>query len=319
MMVPDARSAVGERELPSVVLTRDLLKLGFTDRAIARMVRSGEWIRVRHGAYANASAWADLDAAGRHRVTARAVLRQARTGVVLSHTSAALEFGAPDWGLDLSNIHVSRTDGKAGRAEAGVRQHSGLIQDGDLVRLGSLQVMSATRAALELTTIAGTEESLCVVNHLLHSGHTSQEGLHQRYESMERWPNSLKTDLVLRLADPRIESVGETRTYFACFREGLPMPQCQFEIKDNAGRVIARVDFAWPEFGVFLEFDGKVKYEKLLRQGERASDVVFREKRREERICRLTGWRCIRVSWEDVENPQRLAAIIRGALFPPAA
>ena len=34
--------------------------------------------------------------------------------------------------------------------------------------------------------------------------------------------------------------------------------------------MIHRVDLAWPEYGVFLEFDGRVKYEKYLREGERA-------------------------------------------------
>ena len=48
------------------------------------------------------------------------------------------------------------------------------------------------------------------------------------------------------------------------------MPEPQYEIKDDRGVVIGRVDFAWPELGVFLEFDGKVKYEKLLKPGERA-------------------------------------------------
>ena len=53
--------------------------------------------------------------------------------------------------------------------------------------------------------------------------------------------------------------------------------------------------------------------------GERASDVVIREKRREELVCRLTGWRCIRITWADLDDPARLAALIREALFPSAA
>ena len=68
-----------------------------------------------------------------------------------------------------------------------------------------------------------------------------------------------------------------------------------------------------------MEFDGRVKYEALLRPGERASDVVFREKRREERICRLTGWRCIRIAWADLDRPASTATMIRDALFPPSA
>ena len=46
------------------------------------------------------------------------------------------------------------------------------------------------------------------------------------------------------------------------------------------------MDFAWPEFGVFLEFDGKEKYTKYLKEGESVVDAVLREKKREELICR---------------------------------
>lgn len=94
------------------------------------------------------------------------------------------------------------------------------------------------------------------------------------------------------------------------------MPEPQYEIKDANGRVVARVDFAWPELGVFLEFDGMVKYQKPLREGETASDVVVREKQRQDLICRLTGWRCIRIVWADLAHPERTAALIRSVLFP---
>ena len=55
------------------------------------------------------------------------------------------------------------------------------------------------------------------------------------------------------------------------------------------------------------------KYEALLKPGESASDVVIREKRREERIVELTGWLCIRVTWSDLENPEALLGRIRKA------
>ena len=72
---------------------------------------------------------------------------------------------------------------------------------------------------------------------------------------------------------------------------------------------MARVDFAWPELGVFVEFDGKVKYEALLKPGRVSRRMwSIREKRREERIVELTGWTCIRVTWSDLENPEALLA-----------
>jgi hypothetical protein len=299
-----------------VVLRRELLASGETDLSIRRMLRDGEIVRIRRGAYVAAGVWDTLDEDGRFGLKGRAVLRQARTPVVLSHTSGLPEYEAPTWGFDLSEVHVTRTDGLGGRREAGVRQHCGEMHPGDLVVMNGVPVMNPARITLETTTLGNPEASLCVANHMLHVGLTTLKKLNIQYVEMQAWPDTLPAEIVLRLADPRIESVGETRVFFCCYRHSLPMPEPQFEIRDASGRIVARVDFAWPELGVFLEFDGRIKYEKLLREGERASDVVLRERAREAMICRVTGWRCIRVTWDELANPRRLAARIRAELFP---
>lgn len=316
MMKPPPTRAPDDPRSSRVILRRELLAEGYDDRAIARLVSRGVLARVRHGAYCDATVWRGLDDAGRHAVRSRAVLRQAKAPLVLSHVSGLLEYGVPTWGLDLSTVHVTRLDRRAGRNEAGVHQHCGVVTADDLVEVNDIAVMAATRLAFETTTIADAEVSLAVVNHLLHAGFTTTEALDQAASKYRHWPHSLATNLVLRLCDRRIESVGESRSFMLCFRQGLPMPVPQFEVFDSSGRLVGRVDFAWPELGVFLEFDGKAKYEKYLKQGERPSDVVIREKRREERICRITGWRCIRLTWADLEHPARTAAHVRSVLFP---
>jgi hypothetical protein len=58
--------------------------------------------------------WADLSPNGRYAVLCRAALRQARTDVALSHISAANEYGAPMWDLDMTQVHLTRTDHRAG-------------------------------------------------------------------------------------------------------------------------------------------------------------------------------------------------------------
>lgn len=78
--------------------------------------------------------------------------------------------------------------------------------------------------------------------------------------------------------------------------------------------MFARVDFAWVELGVFLEFDGKIKYERYRREGETLEQFLMREKAREERICQLTGWVCIRITWAQLAAPQQLAGRIRRIL-----
>lgn len=319
MKIPPTNRPADDPRNGPVILRRELLAEVGSSRAVSRLIRQRGLVRVRTGAYVAPEVWRGCDQDGRFGLLGRAVLRQARTPVVLSHTSALAEYDAPLWGFDLTVAHATRTDGLAGRAGPDVRQHSGRMAPGDLVVLNGVPVMNPARAALESVTLGNVEASLCVTNYLLHCGLTTEKLLNTQYVGMENWPDTLSTELVLRLADKRIESIGETRTFFCCFRHGLPCPIPQYEIRDASGRVIARVDFAWPELGVFLEFDGLVKYEKLLRVGERASDVVIRERDRERDICRVTGWRCVRVVWAELADPARLAARLRAELFPVAS
>lgn len=299
----------------SVFLRSDALAAGYSQREITSLVRDGHWHRVRRGAYVAGEVWRAADESARHALLARAVLKQGRTKMVLSHASALPNYDAPLWGLRLDTVHVTRRDQRSGRHEAGVRQHQGVLRDDDVIVIGGTELTSPTRTAIDITTEASTESSLCVVNHLLHEGHTTLADVVARYETMQRNPFTLHTDLVLRLADHRIESVGETRTFFLCWRHGLPAPVPQYAVRDASGHEFARLDFAWPELGVWLEFDGKAKYSRHARPGEDAADVVFREKKREDRIRELTGWRCIRLTWADLASPERTAARIRAVLL----
>jgi hypothetical protein len=310
------RSLIAEH---GVFTRKEALAAGYHDHAIEGLVRSGAWVRVRRGAYVFGDGWAWLSDNERYAILCRAAVRQARTHVILSHTSSAGDYGAPLWECDLSTVHLTRSDERAGRAEAGIVQHRGVLAEGDTVERNGLEVMSATRTALELTLLLDVEHALVEIDYLLHQGLTTVEDLRARYESMAHWPRSLATDLVLRLADGRSESVGETRSRFLCWAQHLPAPIPNYPIHDERGVEIARVDLAWPHLGVFLEFDGELKYRAHRRDGESIVDCVLREKQRESRICEITGWRCIRIVWADLYKPAETASRIRKLFLRPAA
>ena len=61
------------------------------------------------------------------------------------------------------------------------------------------------------------------------------------------------------------------------------------------------------------EFDGRIKYGRLLRPGEEPGDAVFAEKRREDAI-RDELWGVVRWAWSDLHVPHRFAARVRRAL-----
>lgn len=305
--------------LTPIGLRRDLVRSGHTDRSLARAVQAGRLARPRRGAYVDGALWHQLDAEQRYALTCRAAYRQAVAGVILSHVSAVPFHDGPLIGSDLSEVHLTREDGLSGRRESGVRRHCGRLLDGDVVETHDLLVMSALRATLEVAMAGTVESGLVVANHFLHRGDFSPADLAARYEaSMGHWPDSLNVDLVLRLADPRIESPGETRTAYFFFRRSLPKPIPQFDVIVD-GKVLARLDFALPELGIWFEFDGRVKYERYLRPGESAVDAVLREKRREEMITEITGWRCLRITWADLADPVALELRIRRFIASVAA
>jgi hypothetical protein len=143
---------------------------------------------------------------------------------VLSHTSAALVHGVDVWDLDLGSVHLTRQDQKGGRREAGVVQHRGVLAPEDLTTVNARSVTSPVRTALDVTTITDVQRGLVVVASFLHKGLATKEELEWRARDLTHVPGSLTTDLVLRLADRRLDGPGEARTYYGFWLEGLRPP-----------------------------------------------------------------------------------------------
>lgn len=298
-----------------VRLRSELIASGLTDNQIRRLVRAHVLHRVRYGAYVTNSVWLESDSEQRHRILSRAVLRTAHESTALTHVSSLVERRIPLWGLPLDVVHTTRVKPeRAGRRARDWIPHRGVLDESQVEDLNGVRISSAVRSAMEVTTIAGVEASLVAVNGLLRAKAMTLEVFAEEVERCRYWPGSLTSDLVLRLADPRLESVGEDRFSYLAYAQGLPKPTPQVMIYEEDGKLFARVDFAWPELEVFLEFDGKVKYERYRREGETLDEFLIREKIREERICQLTGWVCIRITWADLARPELLAARIRRML-----
>jgi hypothetical protein len=283
------------------------LELGYDDKAIRRALRSRLWVRLRRGAYTFSDLWSVSDEVEQHLTRARAVLRRMEGRVALSHVSAALQHGLDVWGVDLSQVHVTRLDGGAGRTEAGVVHHDGVCLDSDVMQVGSDLVMRPARAALETGLLSTAESAIVVLDSGLHRELFTRDELDATYGYLKQWPGTLPLELAVRLADGRAASVGESRSRYLCFAHGLPRPELQYEVCDAHGDLIGITDMAWPGHGLLGEFDGKMKYGRLLRPGESAGDAVFREKRREDALREATGFIVVRIVWADLYDGYRTA------------
>jgi hypothetical protein len=297
-----------------VLLRRELIAEGLTDRDIRAQVKSGVLTKLRYGAYAPTELVKEVDGVDMMRARARAVLRTAHASAVLSHQNGLAEHGVPLWGVGLDETHLTRTDGRAGRREAGVVHHRAVLDPRWWSLHDGVPVVHPARAVIEVTTTCGSEAGLVAACGVLHRELATVAELHQAAATARHWPGSLGTRLVLARADNRLTNVAEARTWHLFFEQRIPRPEPQVRVLDEKGNLLGIVDFLWSALGVFLEFDGRIKYEQHRLPGESLADYLMREKRREEQICVQKGWICIRVTWSDLERPVLLARRIRKAL-----
>ncbi|WP_408895441.1 type IV toxin-antitoxin system AbiEi family antitoxin domain-containing protein [Nocardioides sp. R1-1] len=297
-----------------ILLRRDALAVGFDDNALRRAVRAGMLVRIRQGCYVLRERWEQADRVERHRLLLDAVRQLYDDTVAASHISACIEQGGPNWGLDLSAVHLTSLRAKGERSGARVIHHRGEVLVDDISRDERGWITAPTRTALDTATLISQEAGVAVLDWYVQAGHTSIDQLYALFSRMRTWPDTLGLHRVLVLVDGKAESVGETRARLLMRAQSVPAPIAQFEIRHPSGRVAGRVDFAWPAYRAMVEFDGAVKYHRYRRPGETIEDMVIREKQREDLLRELTGWTMVRITWADLARPTETAARILRAM-----
>ena len=297
--------------------TAEAKSAGYGDRDIQKQVRAQVWHRFRRGYFTFGNLWRDLDAVQRHRVRSHAVLHSLGPSVALSHVSGAIEHELSVWNMPLDRVHVTRLDGGAGRVEGDVVHHQGVCGTDDVVLVNYHQVLRAERCALEASSRAPAESALVMLDSLLFLGRSDHDQLMRQFASMERWPFNRRLHVPVRMADAGSQSPGESRGRWLFWTHHLPAPQLQFAVHDSDGVLRGTTDWGWPDHKVLGEFDGKVKYGKLLKPGQDASSVVFSEKIREDELRELTSYAVFRLSWSDYDYPtvtaRRIAKLLNRA------
>ncbi len=293
----------------------DARDCGYDDKAIARAVRYEIWFRFRRGYYTFTDVWAQLDDEGRHRVRSAAVLHSLGSNVALSHASGVIDWDIPTWGLDLSRVHVTRLDGGAGRLEGDVVHHEGVSLAHEVVERDGHRVLIPERCVLEAGSRAKLPAArLVIADGLLRMELATPDRLEEQFGLMEPWPFMRSMHLPVRMADGRSGSPGESLGRHLFWANHIPAPQLQYEVYDREGELIGICDWGWPDHGLMGEFDGKVKYGRLLKPGQDVGQVVFAEKQREDLIRAVTDCRLVRITWSDFERPRITARRVQDKL-----
>ena len=95
-------------------------------------------------------------------------------------------------------------------------------------------------------------------------------------------------------------------------RARMDIPMLQHVIYGHRGEFLGRTDFAYLEYRIAGEFDGKVKYRMGSADGLDPVDVMVAERRRADAIERA-GWIVVRWMWNDIA-PAVIAEKFRAAI-----
>ena len=237
-----------------------------------------------------------------HSLRARAAATFVVPGAVVTGPSAAVL-----WGVDLAgpqeDVELTVPAGSHPRRVPGLRVRRAALDEGQVQCRRGVLVTTPTATALRLAGSLSPDDAVVAVDRLLAAGLVDLAPLRSLAVALIG-PNSARARRALDLADERSESPQETRLRLLLRRSGLPAPVPQYVVRDERGRHVARVDFAWPEQKVAVEYDGAWHAEP----GQFAKDRA--------RLNRLqaAGWRVVFVTAGDLRNPLDLAAHIAEAL-----
>lgn len=293
-----------------LISRRQAIAEGRSDEDLARLIRGRSWARVRRGAYVDGQL--PTTTVARHALLVAATLGDLRRPAVVSHQSAAVLLGLPLWDASLDQVHITRCPPASSRTTGPLRCHVARLRDDEITAVGGQAVTDVARTVLDLARSLPFEAAVVAIDAALHEGLLPRDVLERRLLDIAGTRGSRHGARAVRFADGRSGSVGESRSRVVLAELRLAPSTLQFEVRTATGAFVARTDFAWEQQRVVGEFDGRVKYGRLLRPGQDPGEAVFEEKRREDAI-RDEGWEVVRWTWPDLTDRPRLAERVQRA------
>lgn len=253
--------------------------------------------RVRRGRYVETAAWEEATSAQRYECFVRATVDMMKVTAPLSRESAAILLDIPVIGHWPDRVHVLEPVRNGGRRSGHITRHGTRHEPG--VRLvDGIAVAVPARTIIDLACARTFASGLASADHALAKGLVTREDLETELELIGRAPGSRRAREVVRHADGRAGSVGESLSRAQMITLGLPLPHLQHEFYDDDG-FIGRTDFWWEELQLIGEFDGRVKFGRDLAPTDAdARQSLWAEKRREDRL-RRTGRGMVRWTWDE--------------------
>jgi very-short-patch-repair endonuclease len=236
---------------------------GLTDNQL----ESDRWRRVFHGVWVPA----DMPDTRELRLAAARLVIPDR-GVLCGLTAASI-FGADVRRFDDFAVYVGFAKGERIRKRPGLAVCQETLDPSDITRLDGVRITTPLRTAFDCLRLLRGAERLVVADALTHLGLVDLDELRRYFASKRRLRNLRIGEALLDLVEPLTESPMETRLRVVLLDGGLPRPKAQHEVRTATGRLVGRLDLAYPEAKLGVEYDGADHW-KQRREDDRRRTAI---------------------------------------------
>lgn len=267
----------------------EALHLGATKGIIDWRVASKRWDSLGEGVYRLAG----VPETWRQRLLTACLVGGIDS--VASHRSAGALKNLP--GTSEGIVEISVPNGRRMRRSAVIVHRVRDLAPVDVTVVDAIPVTTPTRTLIDLASVVSVDVLEEALDDALRRRLTSVPRLLWRLDELGKagrvGVTAVRELLALRGGPGSTpQSVMETRFLQVLRRSRLPMPVCQYEIRDN-GRVVAVPDFAYPDARLAIEVDGyrwhsgRARWQRDLERRNMLSTV---------------GWQVIHVTSSDLEH-----------------
>ena len=273
---------------------RDVVDAGLRTTA---ELRSSAWRRLYRGVYADA----DLPDSFGVRVSGARLL--VPSSAVFSGRTAAYLHGATDLVDVRTPVEVSLPPDVRFGPIAGLRVRHVVVDQAEVVRVSRGPCTTPIRTALDIARTEPLLEGVVALDVLLGRGVVDHPRLRAAVPVRPTPRGARRAARAVDLADGRAESPQESRLRVLLALAGL-VTVPQYTVRDRDGRFVARVDLAFPEHRVAVEYDGA---------WHGAPGQLTRDRRRLNTLV-AAGWTVLHVTAADLRQPEEIVARVAALL-----
>jgi len=234
----------------------------------------------------------------------RALLHRRAPGAFVSHLTAAQLWGAPVPSRFAPPAVVDlavRAPARAPHA-TGIRGHRIDVDPRHIVEHLGLPITSPARTWVDAASMLPLGELVALGDRFIRRDDplTARAALEELVEAHPPRKSGARLRRALRLLSDRAESRPESLLRVLLVEAGFPPPQANYVVVSTESGARRRLDLAWPDARVVVEYQGDYHRDK----------AQWRADMQRRRELEAAGWTVIEANWDDIVDPSHLLRLL---------